>query len=69
MVPLLMFGGVLGLWIRASQSHPIQPFAYALVAGGIVINIGFAIPQAADPMGRQRLMRFWDSASPFHCRA
>ena len=55
MVPLLMFGGVLGFVDFRIAESSTPAFAYNLVAV-VVINIGFAISlKRLTPVGRQRL--------------
>ena len=55
MVPLLMFGGVLGFVDTRIAKLSTPAFAYTLIAV-VVINIGFAISlKRLTPVGRQRL--------------
>jgi len=55
MVPLLMFGAVLGFVDTKIAKLSSPAFAYTLVAV-VVINVGFAISlKRLTPVGRQRL--------------
>jgi hypothetical protein len=55
MVPLLMFGGVLGFVDSRIAKLSTPAFAYTLIAV-VVINVGFAISlKRLTPVGRQRL--------------
>jgi Predicted membrane protein (DUF2207) C-terminal domain len=55
MVPLLMFGGVLGFVAYRIAEASTQAFAYTLIAV-VVINMGFAISlKRLTPFGRRRL--------------
>lgn len=55
MVPILMFGGVLGFVGYRIAEASTSAFAYTLVAV-VVLNIGFAISlKRLTPLGRQRL--------------
>jgi len=55
LIPLLMFGGVLGFVDNKIAKLANAPFAYTLVAV-VVINVGFSISlKRLTPAGRQRL--------------